>query len=169
MKLSTRTLLAALLVIVLIGLAVSGVVSVRRGGTAPALAASGGCPRQVREVVLFGPARMVAVVKAVRAQVPRVFANLTSMGHPAWRLAQVQALVRLNQLPLGGEGGGFRPRVSGLGRYATLAARACGRTAELASVLVFLQFPECQLPCSFGWAYVTPTRAGWHLWTSIQS
>jgi hypothetical protein len=111
---------------------------------------------------------MVPVVQAIKAQVPRVFANLTSMGHPAWRLAQVQALVRLNQLPLGGQEGGFRPPVGGLGRYSTLAARACGRTAALASVLVFLQFPECQIPCSFGWAYVTPTRAGWHLWTSSQ-
>jgi hypothetical protein len=167
--LSTRTLLAALVSIVLIGLAVSGVVSVRRAGTAPAIAVSGGCPRHVREVALFGPARMVPVVKAIKAQVPRVFANLTSMGHPAWRLAQVQALVRLNQLPLGGqEGSSFLPPVQGLTRYETLAARACGRTTALASVLVFLQFPECQLPCSFGWAYVTPTRAGWHLWTSYQ-
>src|SRR5690242_20724754 len=141
MHLPTRTVAASLVATVLIGLAVSSVFSVRRAGTAPAVAVSGGCPRHVREVRLFGPARMVAVVKAIRAQVPRVFANLTSMGHPAWRLPQVQALVHLNQLPLGGKG--FRPPVSGLNRYATLAARACGRTAELASVVVFLQFPEC--------------------------
>jgi hypothetical protein len=166
--LSTRTLLAVLVAIVLIGLALSGVVSVRRAGTAPALRVSGGCPRHVRPVVLFGPARMIPVMRALKAQVPRVYANLTSMGHPAWPLFQVQALVRLNQLPLGGQGGGFLPPVRGLERYETLAARACGRKAAFASVLVFLQFPNCQLSCSYSWAYLTPTRAGWHLWTSYQ-
>ena len=111
---------------------------------------------------------MVPVVQAIKAQVPRVFANLTSMGEPAWPHVQVQALVRLNQLPLGGRASGYRPPVGGLTRYATIAARGCGRAAALASVLVFLQFPECQLPCAFGWAYVTSTRSGWHLWTSYQ-
>jgi hypothetical protein len=89
------------------------------------------------------------------------------MGEPAWPHAQVQALVRLDQLPLSGFQGA-RPPVRGLDRYVTLAARACGRKTALSSVLVFLQFPYCQIPCSFGWAYLTPTRAGWHLWTSYK-
>lgn len=166
MKLSTRSALAALVVVVVLGLGVSSVVAQRGAGTAPALTVSGGCPRAVRPVVNFGPARMIPAMRALKAQVPTVFANLTSMGHPAWPYFQVQALVRLNQLPLGGPSSGFRPPVRGLGRYGTFAARACGRKAALASVLVFLQFPSCQLPCSFGWAYLTPTRGGWHLWTS---
>jgi hypothetical protein len=168
MKLSRRTALTGFVVAGLFGLTFSGVAAVHGITTSPGLRVTGGCPHEVRSSALFGPTRMVPVVQAIKAQVPRVYANLTSMGRPAWRLAQVQGLVRLNQLPLGGEGGGYRPPVRGLGRYETLAARACGRKAALASVLVFLQFPECQLPCSFGWAYVTPTRAGWHLWTSSQ-
>jgi hypothetical protein len=116
-------------------------------------------------VASFGPAQMVPALRALKAQIPRVYANLTSMGYPAWPHAQVAALVRLNQLPFGG---GFLPAVRGLDRYKQFAVRACGRKAELASVLVFLQFPYCQLPCSFSWAYLTPTRAGWHLWTSYQ-
>jgi hypothetical protein len=124
---STRTLFPALVVLVLFALALSKDISVRSAGTARALVVSGGCPREIREVASFEPLRMIAVAQALKAQVPRVFANLTSMGHPAWRFAQVQALVRLNQLPLGGTASGSRPPVSGLGRYATLAAQACGR------------------------------------------
>jgi hypothetical protein len=49
-----------------------------------------------------------------------------------------------------------------------LAAHACGSRTADASVLVFLEFPYCQLPCAFGWAYATRTRNGWRLWTSYQ-
>ena len=168
MKLSTRTALAGLVVTGLLGLAFSSVAAVHRAKISHGVRVTGGCPREVRPVVNFGPERMTPALHALEAQVPRVFANLTSMGSPAWPHFQVQALVRLSQLPLGGERSGFRPPVRGLSRYEALAARACGRKAALASVLVFLQFPECQIPCSFGWAYLTPTRAGWHLWTSYQ-
>jgi hypothetical protein len=86
---------------------------------------------------------------------------MTSMGHLAWPGLQIQALVGLNQQPLGGA---FLPaRVQGLSRYEKLAARACGTKAAHESVLVFLGFPNCQLSCAFSWAYLTPTRAGWHL------
>jgi hypothetical protein len=165
MKLIHRTVLPSLVLGVLLGLALSGVVGVRSAGTAAPLAVGGGCPRHVKPALTFGPARWIAVTRAINAQVPRVYANLSSMGHPAWPGFQIQALVGLNQLPLGGY---TRPAVRGLDRYESFAVRACGRTAALASVLVFLQFPNCQLPCSFGWAYLTPTRAGWHLWTSYQ-
>lgn len=167
MKISTWSALAVLVVVVLLGCALLGVVAVRGARTAPAVAVSGGCPRGVRPAVTFGPTRMIAVVRALKAQVPRVYANLTSMGHPAWPHFQLQALLRLDQFPLTGPPG-FLPPVRGVGRYETLAARACGKKAALSSVLVFLQFPYCQLPCSVSWAYVTPTRAGWHLWTSYQ-
>jgi len=159
-----RTYLVSL-VVALLGLGLLAAVVVRTAGTAPDLAVSGGCPKQVRQVVAFGPERMIPVMRAVKTQVPHVFANLTSMGHPAWQHVQMQAALRLNQLPLGG---GLTPPVRGLDRYEQFAVRACGRTAAQASVLVFLQFPNCQIPCAFGWAYVTPTRPGWHLWTSIQ-
>jgi hypothetical protein len=168
MKLSTRTAVACLAVAGLLGLALSSVAAVDRTKTSPALRVTGGCPHEVRPVVDFRPARMIPALHAIKAQVPRVYAHLTSQGSPAWPHFQIQALVHLNQLPLGGPRAGIRPPVRGLGRYETFAARACGRKAALASVLVFLQFPSCQLPCSFGWAYVTPTRAGWHLWTSYQ-
>lgn len=168
MKLSTRTVLAGLVVAGVLGLAFSSVAAVHRAKTSHAVRVTGGCPHEVKPVVNFGPGQMTLALYAIKAQVPRVFADLTSMGRPAWPYFQVQALVRLNQLPLGGPSGGFRPPVRGLSRYETFAARACGRKVALASVLVFLQFPSCQLPCSFGWAYVTPTRAGWHLWTSYQ-
>ena len=161
-----RTVLAALLVAALLGIALLAAVGAWGvGRTAPALAVGGGCPRHVTPAITFGPARWIVVLRAVRTQVPRVFADLTSMGHPAWQRVQVQALVGLNQLPLGTY---TRPAVRGLDRYERFAIRACGRSTAGASVLVFLQFPNCQLPCSFGWAYVTPTRAGWHLWTSYR-
>ena len=163
-----RTVATCLVLVVLIGLVCAGVVVARSAGAPRTVAVTGGCPRYVKPTVLFGPSRMIPALRALKAQVPRVFANLTSMGHPAWPNFQVQALVRLNQLPLGGPYSGFRPVVRGLDRYETLAARACGRKAAIESVLVFLQFPSCQLPCSIGWAYLTPTRAGWHLWTSYQ-
>jgi hypothetical protein len=167
MKLSQRTVMACLVGVVVLGVACWGAVAVRGAGTAPALAVSGGCPREVRPAVTFGPARMIAVLRALKAQVPRVYANLTSMGHPAWPHFQLQALVRLDQFPLSGPRG-FLPPIRGISRYEALAARACGKKAALSSVLVFLQFPYCQLPCAVSWAYMTPTRTGWHLWTSYQ-
>jgi hypothetical protein len=165
MKPSIRILLAALAVVLLLALALWGVAAVRSAATVPAAPVTGGCPREIREVAAFGPSRMIPVLRALKAQIPRVYAHLTSMGDPAWPHAQVQALVRLNQLPLGES---FLPPVRGLDRYKRFAVRACGRNAALASVLVFLQFPYCQNPCAFSWAYLTPTRAGWHLWTSYQ-
>jgi hypothetical protein len=153
MKLSNRTVLTGLAVGALLGLGLSGVVEVRNAATVPALAVSGGCPRYVKEVGTFEPPQTIAVMRALKAQVPRVYANFTSMGQPAWPRFQIQALVHLNQLPLGGRS---RPAVQGLDRYERIAVRACGRTAALASVVVFLQFPNCQLPCAFGWTYLTP-------------
>ena len=166
MKLSHRTVLLALRVMVLFGFVVSGFVVARSAGTEPSVAVTGACPQHVKPALTFGPARWIAITRAIRAQVPRVYANLTSMGHPAWPGFQIQALVGLNQQPLGGT---FRPaRVRGLSRYETVGARACGRQAAHESILVFLDFPNCQLPCSVSWAYLTRTRAGWHLWTSYR-
>jgi hypothetical protein len=106
---------------------------------------------------------MQSVAAAVRAQVPRVYADLTSMGQPAWPHFQVQAMIVMDQIPLAQISG---PRIFGLKRYVELAARRCGRATALSSVLVFLEFPLCQIPCSEDWAYVARTRRGWRLWTS---
>jgi hypothetical protein len=164
MKLSHRTALAGLVGAAVVGVACWSALAAHSPKTRAALNVGGGCPRHVKRVADFEPAQAIAVLRAVKAQVPRVYANLTSMGHPAWRRFQVQALVHLDQLSLGGG----LSAVRGLRRYETVAARACGKTAAIASVLVFLEFPNCQLPCAFGSAYVTPTRSGWHLWTSYQ-
>jgi hypothetical protein len=123
------------------------------------------CPRQVMPLITMPPQVMSGVARAVRTQVPHVFAHLTSMGHPAWPHFQVAALIvlRRGELTLGSE-----PPIRGLGRYARVATRACGSRTAAASVLVLLEFPYCQLPCAFGWAYATRTRNGWRLWTSYQ-
>ena len=167
MKLSSRTLVAGVVGVSLLGVASWSAVAVSSSGTSPALAVSGGCPRHLKVPGTSEPQQMIPILRALKAQIPRVFRNLTSMGQPAWQHAQAQAFVRLDQLPLGGQGA--RPSVRGLDRYVALAARACGRKIALSSVLVFLQFPYCQIPCSLGWAYVTPTKAGWHVWTSYKA
>ena len=167
MKLSHRTALTGTVAVFVLGVAFWSAVTVRGAGTGDAVAVTGSCPRHLKVGGTFEPPRMIAILRALKAQVPRVFRNLTSMGDPAWPHANVQALVRLDQLPLSGFQG-TRPPVRGLNQYVTLAARACGKKTALSSVLVFIQFPLCQSPCSFGWAYLTPTRAGWHLWTSYK-
>jgi hypothetical protein len=58
------------------------------------------------------------------------------------------------------------PPVRGFKRYSALAASACRQRAADNSVLVFLEFPNCQSPRAYGWAYLTLTRKGWHLWAS---
>jgi hypothetical protein len=124
-----------------------------------------GCPRHVLPLITTEPRVMLSIAHAVQTQVPHVFARLTSMGHPAWPHFEIDALIVLGrgQLTFG-----FEPPLRGLGRYAKIAERACGMRTARASVLVFLDFPYCQLPCAFGWAYVTRTRRRWRLWTSYQ-
>lgn len=87
------------------------------------------------------------------------------MGHPAWRHVEVSAVVSLAQLPLGQ---GWLHRIGGFKYYVAAATRACGKATAHRSLLVFLFFPECQLPCAPSFAFVTATRRGWYLWTSYQ-
>jgi hypothetical protein len=68
-------------------------------------------------------------------------------------------IVFLNQLPIT-----LGPKLPALDRYVEIAKRDCGRAVALSSALALLQFPECQIPCSFGYAYVTRTRRGWRVW-----
>jgi hypothetical protein len=87
------------------------------------------------------------------------------MGRPAWRHVEVTGVVSLAQLPVAQ---GWLHRVRGLKYYVAAATRACGEAAALRSLLVFLWFPECQIPCAPSFAFATPTRRGWYLWTSYQ-
>ena len=120
------------------------------------------CPRQPVALVDAGPTTTVEIGQALRRQIPHVFAHFTSQGERAWPHFQVEAIVILNQLPLGG---GLGPKLPALNRYVNTASRRCGKRVAEASALALLQFPECQIPCSFGYAYVTGTRRGWRVWS----
>jgi hypothetical protein len=158
--------MACLGLFAVVGLVAVVVAHPLRSAPARVLAVTGGCPRHVKPSVEFPPARWSAISRALKSQVPRVYANLTSMGDKAWPRFQIRALIGpLSGGPLGADVG---PPIRGFKRYMALAARACGRRAANDSVLVFLEFPNCQLPCANAWAYLTFTRTGWHLWTSYQ-
>jgi hypothetical protein len=69
-----------------------------------------------------------AAAHAVHAQIPRVFKNLTSMGHPAWPRARIEALVSTG-------GTSYDPSrwprpLGGVARYASIATNACGKAVE---------------------------------------
>jgi hypothetical protein len=134
--------------------------------TSPATTTHGwpdGCPRNARTEFAW-PTDVVAVTQAVRSQVPRVFANLTSMGRPAWHHVQLKAVIDLGGQPAPG----WLHRIRGLDYYRAAATRACGKEAMLSSMLALLYFPECQLPCAPQFAFATATRARWYLWTSYR-
>ena len=102
----------------------------------------------------------------MRAQVPRVFKGLTSQGHVAWHHAGISGLISV--FGTGFAPGGFPPRLEGTNYYEKTAARACGQATARASLVAFLNFPDCQLACAYGFAYVTKTRRGWYMWTSYR-
>jgi hypothetical protein len=100
----------------------------------------------------------------VHAQIPRVFKGFQSQGSPAWPHAQIPALVSTGGTPVNPEG--WPPPLRGVTHNKTTAAKACGRAVASASLLAFLYFPACQIPCASDLAYVTLARRGWRLWTS---
>jgi hypothetical protein len=55
-----------------------------------------------------------------------------------------------------------------LARYRTAAVRACGTATAAASLVVFIGFPWCQLPCGSAYAFATQTTTGWKLWISYR-
>jgi len=122
-----------------------------------------GCPRAIRPVQA-APEVAAAEARAVRAQVPHAFAHLRSMGRPAWQHVQLLALATLGTDPTSG----WLPRLRGFERYVRDATSACGARVAGNSTLVLLVFPECQLRCAPQYAYLTPTRRGWYLWTSYR-
>jgi hypothetical protein len=122
-----------------------------------------GCPRSPATDAGLTPHDFATASNAVRAQVPRVFKNLSSQGHPAWHHAGISALISV--YGTGYAPGGFPPRLKRTAYYERTATRACGTAAARASLVAFLNFPECQLACAYGFAYVTKTRRGWYVRT----
>jgi hypothetical protein len=123
-----------------------------------------GCPRHPVASFELTAAGFTSAAKSVRAQIPRVYKRLSSMGDPAWPHAIIEALVSTAGTPTNDENW---PRpLGGVDHYATIAKNTCGATVESASLVAFLYFPACQIPCDSDFAYVTRTRRGWRLWTS---
>jgi hypothetical protein len=87
--------------------------------------------------------------------IPSEYHRLSSLSRPAWRHPEILGLVSL------------LPRLQPPGPpLRELAVRLCGSKVAEASWVVFLYFPECQMPCSEDTAIVTRTRSGWRLWYS---
>ena len=158
------TSMRAAVVVALIGALVLGALAATasRGSTEAAVShIYGRCPERVDERLLFlRPASAIALVRAVKARVPRLYADLTSMGHRAWPGFTIAALISLRATP----NYALPHRIGGTQPYFSIAKRACGFKTAFASVLVFLDFPNCQLPCSRSWVYATSTARGWHVW-----
>jgi hypothetical protein len=79
------------------------------------------------------------------------------MGHPAWHGWIASAVVALN----------INQTLPGLRTYAAyrrLAERLCGRAVADASYAIELAFPNCQLPCSAAFVFMSRTEAGWRIW-----
>jgi hypothetical protein len=119
----------------------------------------GGCPRDVKRIGYLAPSAFVAATRAAKAQVPRVFRGVESQGTPATDLFEIQGvMLLLPQISL-------IPKISGLQHYYSDARRACGKRAASSTLLVLL-YLGCQIPCSEAWAYATPTKRGWHVWST---
>lgn len=150
------------------GLAAASALSFARTSAPSGHGWPSGCPRQpvARRTEHWTPLDLAHAAKAVHAQLPRVFGHLTSQGHPAWHGAGISALVATYGTGYGP--GGSPPPLKGTRFYWRAAVRACGRAAAWVSFVAFIQFPECQLACSYNFAYVTKTRRGWYMWTSYR-
>ena len=155
----SRTVMCGL--VVALALAALAATSSRGGNAARVSLVRGGCPKGVNEHLLFlRPQPAVALVRAVHARVPRLYADLTSMGHAAWPGFTISALINLRQPPTDP----LPYRITGTDPYFSIAKRACGSKAAITSVLVFLEFPNCQIPCGQSWVFATSTASGWHVW-----
>ena len=87
--------------------------------------------------------------------IPGEYHRLSSMSRPAWHHPEILGLVSL------------LPRLQPPGPpLRQLAVKLCGSKVAEASWVVFLYFPECQIPCSEDTAIVTRTLNGWRLWYS---
>lgn len=99
----------------------------------------------------------VAMVAALRRDVPRAFRNLTSMGEPAWPKYDVSALYSLVS--------GSAKEPAATHRAWLRARKLCGAETASRSWAVTLYFPLCQIPCAGpGTAYLARSPRGWSLW-----
>ena len=95
------------------------------------------------------------VGRAVLRLVPTDYASLTSMGYRAWTHASVVGVVSTRRRLYAPQ-----PPLRGL------AVRLCGSAVADLSWTVFLEFPDCQMPCSEDTALAVRTRHGWQIWYS---
>lgn len=131
---------------------------------APARAWPGRCPRGVVTRYDWRARDFAAASRAAQAQIRRVFGTLDSQGKPAWHDAGVSAVISLSGI--GQAPGGWPPAIKGIAYYKRAASHACGHTTAIRSLVAFLTFPECQLPCGYDFAFLTLTRRGWYMWQS---
>ena len=149
------------------GLATASTLSFAKTSTPSGQGWPSGCPRHpVVRSAGWTSLDLAQAAEAVHTQLPRVFRGLTSQGHVAWHGAGISALVATYGTGYGP--GGSPPPLRGTRFYLKTALHACGRAVAQASLVAFIQFPQCQLACSYNFAYVTETRRGWHMWTSYR-
>jgi hypothetical protein len=114
------------------------------------------CPRDPAATLYLRPTAYPLLLAAVRRDVPRFFAGLTSMGSPGWPGYQLVGI-----FPLGGQ---LYPEPNFVKSRRLLATRLCGRDVAAVTVDIELQFPNCQIPCSRGYLFFALTRRGWRAW-----
>ena len=147
------------------GLATASAMSLPKT-SAPARGWPSGCPAHPVRSTGWSSLDLARAAKAVHTQLPRVFRGLTSQGHVASHGGGISALVATYGAGYGP--GGSPPPLKGTQFYLKAAVRACGRAVARASLVAFIQFPQCQLACSYNFAYITETRPGWYMWTSYR-
>src|SRR5207248_9805731 len=127
------------------GLATASALSFART-SAPGHGWPSGCPRHpVVRSTGWTSLDLARAAKAIHTSLPRVFRGLTSQGHVAWHGAGISALVATYGTGYGP--GGTPPPLKGTQFYLKTAVHACGRAVARASLVAFIQFPQCQLAC----------------------
>jgi len=110
------------------------------------------CPRDALFAANASPA---VVARAALRLVPSAYASLNSQGSRAWPHAEVAGAVAMAKRL-------YAPQPP----LRALALRLCGTNVADASWVIFLRFPECQMPCSEDTAIAARTTHGWVIWYS---
>jgi hypothetical protein len=127
------------------------------GGAQVGLAADAAVRCPTVESGEAAPRRPLGLLRALPSEVRRVFHNFSSMGHPAWHGWVASAVVALDITET-------LPRLGTYAAYHRLAQHLCGRRVADASYAVELAFPNCQLPCSAAFVFMSKMNAGWRIW-----
>ena len=147
MKLSLRPVIACAGVFTLVSLVAVVAAHPVRSAPPRTMRVTGGCPRQAKPAIQFGPAQWVAINRAIRAEVPRVFADLTSMGHKAWPGFQIRAVIApLGGAPLGADAVPPKSEASSATWRWPRATAVGGRPMVSASDLPFPRSVRCRAP-----------------------